>query len=74
MTNPTPDQTRIEELEIQIAHLTRNSEDLSDVVAEQAKRLDQLEVRMRHLADRARDQEAAGTGAHTFGDQPPPHY
>lgn len=68
------DQTRIEELEIQVAHLTRQGEDLSDVVADQAKRLDLLEKRILHLLERARDQEAAGQGAHTFGDQPPPHY
>lgn len=68
------DQTRIEELEIQIAHLTRQSEELSDVVADQANRLELLTKRVAALLERARDQEAAGLGAHTFGDQPPPHY
>jgi SlyX protein len=71
MTNP---EYRIDDLEIQIAHLTRQGEELSDIVADQAKRIDLLEKRVANLLDRARDQETAGTGAHVFGDQPPPHY
>ncbi len=65
---------RIDELEIQLAHLTRSNEELSDIVAEQALRLDRMEKRLNQLLDRAREQEAAGTGGHVFGDEVPPHW
>ena len=65
---------RIDELEIQIAHLTRVVEDLSDVIAGQAKTIDTLEKRVLFLMERARDQDEVGTGGIVFGDTPPPHY
>ena len=65
---------RLDELEIQVAHLTKSNEDLSDVVAAQAKRLDRMEKQLTLLLDRAREQEAAGTGGHVFGDEVPPHW
>lgn len=65
---------RLNELEIQLAHLTRSNEDLSDIVAEQAQRLDKMEKRLNLLLERAREQEAAGTGGHVFGDEVPPHW
>jgi len=65
---------RLDELEIQLAHLAKLNEELSDVVAEQAIRLDRMEKRLNLLLDRAREQEAAGTGGHVFGDEVPPHW
>lgn len=65
---------RLTELEIQVAHLTRTTEELSDIVAQQAKTLDRMEKRLNLLMERAREQEAAGTGGHVFGDEVPPHW
>jgi SlyX protein len=60
-------------LEEKLAHAIRQAEDLSDVVADQAKRIDLLERRVNALIDLARD-SAQGEGAANFSDQPPPHW
>lgn len=65
---------RLNELEMQLAHALRANEDLSDVVAQQAKRLDAVEKRLELLLDRAREQDAIGNGGHVFGDERPPHW
>ena len=65
---------RLNELEIQVAHLTKSNEDLSDIVTEQALRLDRMEKQLALLLDRAREQETASTGGHVFGDEVPPHW
>ncbi len=65
---------RLNELEMQLAHALRANEELSDVVAQQAKRLDVMEKRLNLLLDRAREQEASGIGSHVFGDEVPPHW
>lgn len=65
--------TRQSDLEEHIAHLHRQVEDLSDVVAEQAARLDLAERRIVMLLERAIEAEADG-GSVTMSDQPPPHW
>jgi SlyX protein len=65
---------RLTELEVQLAHLTKTNEDLSDVVAQQAMRLDAMEKQLKLLLDRAREQEAANVGGHVFADERPPHW
>lgn len=67
-------ENRLDDLEVRIAHLTRSNEELSDVVADQAKRIDLLEKRVKLLLDRAQEQESAGSGGHVFGDERPPHW
>ncbi|MCP5085767.1 MAG: SlyX family protein [Rhodobacteraceae bacterium] len=62
------------ELETQLAHTTRQAEELSDVVADQAKRIELLERRVERLMERAASEEAAGTGGVVLGDQKPPHW
>ncbi len=66
----TNSQTDLEE---KLAHTTKLAEDLSDIVADQAKRIDQLEKRVAALLDMARDM-AQGEGSVTISDQPPPHW
>lgn len=68
------DNDRITELEIQLAHATRLAEELSDIVAEQTKRLDLAERRIQMLMERAAEQEAQSLSGEIVGNQPPPHY
>lgn len=65
---------RLTELEMQLAHVLRQSDELSDVVAEQAGRIEMLERRVVALMQRAAEQETAGAGSVVLGDQPPPHW
>jgi SlyX protein len=64
---------KITDLEERIAHTMRQAEDLSEVVAEQADRIDMLEKQMKAVLEMARD-TAQGEGSVTLGDQPPPHW
>ncbi|MEM7438751.1 MAG: SlyX family protein [Pseudomonadota bacterium] len=62
--------TRIEE---RLADALRLADELSDTVADQAKRIIALEAQVAALMDLARDASADG-GSHAFADEPPPHY
>jgi uncharacterized coiled-coil protein SlyX len=64
--------TRVESLEIKVAHLERTLQELSDVLYRQQRRLDAHEARYQRLADRV---EAAGeqAGPETKFEIPP-HY
>ncbi len=68
------DKNRITELEIQLAHAARMTEELSDIVAEQANRLDRVEKRIHMLMQRAAEAEAASMTGIAVGDKPPPHW
>jgi SlyX protein len=59
-------------LEERIAHLTRTVEDLSDVVAQQAKALDRMDRLTRMLAEREVDREAQGDAP--AANVKPPHW
>lgn len=67
------DSDTITALQERLAHTMRQAEDLSEVVAEQAKRIETLEKQMKALLEMARD-TAQGEGSVTLGDQPPPHW
>lgn len=65
------------ELEERIAHLVRTVDDLSDVVARQAREIDTLTRRVALLLTREAEreaQEAEGLGAIPLSDQKPPHW
>lgn len=64
----------MQDLEERIAHLTRQVEDLSDVVARQADEITTLQRRVLRLMERAAESEAAGGGSVTLADQRPPHW
>ena len=68
------DQNRITELEIQLSHVTRTTEELSEIVADQANRLEQAEKRIRMLMQRAAEAEAQAMSGIAVGDKPPPHW
>ncbi len=60
-------------LEEQIAHLTRVTDDLSEVAARQEREIARLSRLVALLTEREADREAAG-GAIPPGDQRPPHW
>ena len=63
----------ITSIEERLAHTIRMAEDLSEVVADQVKRIKRLEKEMKAVIEMARD-TAQGEGTVTFGDQLPPHW
>lgn len=64
----------MEQLEEKIAHLVRNVDDLSDIVARQQGEIDRLTRRVEMLMRREGEREAAGSGGIVVGDERPPHY
>jgi SlyX protein len=64
---------RVTELEIALAHQERAAEELSDVVREQAARLDALERRVDRLVTRLAGLEEA-SAAPPAADVRPPHW
>ena len=67
MTNPV-------DLEEHVAHLTRVVDDLSEIVADQAKEIARLTQRVEMLLVREAEREADLGGSLPLGDQRPPHY
>jgi len=65
---------RVTRLEEQVAHLTRATEDLSDVVARQEKELDTAVRRLAMLMQREAEREVAEGGSAPLADQKPPHW
>lgn len=65
------DDTRLIELESRLAHHERTADDISAVLAEQARLIDELSQRLTRLSDRVAVLEA---GALPPDDRPPPHY
>jgi SlyX protein len=67
-------EERIIELEIKLSEATKLSEELSDIVAEQANRLDIAERRIQLLMERAAQDEANSSSGITINDNLPPHW
>ncbi len=65
---------RIDELEIQLAHLARTVEELSDVVAGQASEIGVLTRRVRMLMERVAEDDLASGDSAPLSDQKPPHW
>ena len=64
----------MEQLEEQVAHLVRLTEDLSDVVARQDKDIARLRHQVDMLIQREAQREAEMPGGVVLGDERPPHY
>ena len=64
----------MEQLEQDIAHLTRTVEDLSDIVAQQQNEIAVLTRRVEMLMRREGEREASGACGVVMGDERPPHY
>lgn len=65
---------RITDLEEQLAHLSRSVDDLSEVVARQAREIDLLNRRLGLLMEREAEREVAEGGTIPLADQRPPHW
>jgi SlyX protein len=72
MSNSLED--RIVELERRLALHERMAEELSAVVAEQARSIDALTARMRGLTGRVEAVEDSAWDRSPQDDKPPPHY
>lgn len=66
--------TAMTEIEERIAHLLRSVDDLSDVVADQANRIERLERQVLQLRERAAAEDASAEGQIPLADQRPPHW
>lgn len=60
-------------LEERVAHLIRTVEDLSDVVAAQARAIDTITRRVQMLMEREAERESMGMGS-AEANVPPPHW
>ena len=60
-------------LEERLAHTLFQTEELSEVVVNQAERIQVLEKQMKAMMEMMRD-AARAEGSVTLGDQPPPHW
>ncbi len=61
-------------LEEKIAHLTRMTEELSDIVAKQQLELEQVKGRLALLMQREAERELDQGGSIPLSDQQPPHW
>lgn len=67
-------QDRLTQLEETVAHLTRQVEELNEVVARQDTELSKMTHRVRMLLEREAEREQANSGGVVLGDERPPHY
>ena len=63
---------RLMNLETALAHATKVNDELSDIVADQSKRIEALERRVGMLMQREADRESEGV--EYVADQRPPHW
>lgn len=68
------DEARLERIEERLADALKTVDELSDVVAKHAAKIERLEARIGLLIEREAAREAEGTGGVILGDERPPHY
>nr|WP_290754909.1 SlyX family protein [Henriciella sp.] len=73
MTDTSSTSSRLDELEIRIAHQDQTIEDLNAAITAQWKLIDRLERQVVRLAERVADSEQAVSEAAPV-NRPPPHY
>lgn len=66
-------EERLIELEMRLAFQERMTEDLSEIVAEQAKSIEKLKSMLSRQGDRLLSLEQGG-GSSPQDERPPPHY
>ena len=62
------------DLEEALARLTRQVEEMSDVIARQDREIDRLTARVQMLMNREAEREADSSGTIPLADQKPPHW
>ena len=67
-------QDRLHQLEEALAHLTRLTDELSEVIARQDRDLIRLTARVDRLTHAEAERQADGAGSVALADQRPPHY
>jgi len=70
---PMTDTSRLDELEIRVAHQDQTIEDLNAAITAQWKIIDKLERELKRLTDRVSSAEDS-LGDAPPAHQPPPHY
>lgn len=65
---------RITRLEEQVAHLTRVTDDLSDIIARREAEITRLGRRVGMLMEREAERESQDGGSVPLADQKPPHW
>jgi SlyX protein len=63
-----------QQIEEQIAHLTRTVDELSDVIARQERDIERLARRVGMLLEREAERESDSGGTIALADQRPPHW
>ncbi|MFN3279307.1 MAG: SlyX family protein [Paracoccus hibiscisoli] len=67
-------ENRLHQLEEALAHLTRLTEDLSEVIARQDRDLSRLTARVDRLTQVEAERQADAPGSIALADQRPPHW
>jgi SlyX protein len=67
-------ETRLLAVEETLAHLTRTTDELSEVIARQDRAITQLTRRLGMLMEAEAQRQADQPGAVALADQRPPHY
>ena len=67
-------EDQIKKLEELTAHLSRVSDELSEIVARQDEEISTLNRRVAVLMQREAEREVAEGGSEVMADQPPPHW
>lgn len=68
------DETRITALEEQVAYLTKTVEELSDIVAQQERIIENAERRLGMLMEAEAMRQSETDGSVPLADQRPPHW
>ena len=66
--------THLHALEEKLSHLQRVADELSDIIAGQARDIERLQRRVGLLMEREAEREAEGGGTVPLADQRPPHW
>lgn len=61
-------------IEERLAHLLRATDEMSEIIADQASRIERLERRVAMLMDREARREADEGGTVPLADERPPHW
>lgn len=64
----------IRELQEAVAHLTRQVDEMSAIVAAQRNELDRMRHQVTVLLEREADRAQSEGGSHIFADERPPHW